>query len=118
MGFVYYGNYAAYFEAARVEALRNIGIVYRELEEKGIMLPVLDLNIKYKKPAHYDDKLTIEVIVPKLPDVKIRFDYVVRNELSNILVEGSTHLVFVKKENGKPIKAPDWILELLSSKFE
>lgn len=118
MGFVYYGNYASYFEVARVEALRNIGIVYKELEENGIMLPVLDLNIRYKKPAHYDDLLTIEVNVSKLPDVKIRFDYVVRNELSNILVEGSTNLVFVKKENGKPIKAPDWIIELLSSKFK
>ena len=117
MGFVYYGNYAEFFEVGRVEALRNIGIVYSELENQGIMLPVLDLAIKYHKPAHYDQLIDIIVIIDQLPGVKIKFNYIIKDEASNILVKGETNLVFVNKENGKPIRAPQWIVEKLSSFF-
>ena len=117
MGFVYYGNYAEFFEVCRVEALRNIGIVYSELENQGIMLPVLDLAIKYHKPAHYDQLIDIIVIIDQLPGVKIKFNYIIKDEASNILVKGETNLVFVNKENGKPIRAPQWIVEKLSSFF-
>ena len=117
MGFVYYGNYAQFFEVGRVEALRNIGIVYSELEKQGIMLPVLDLSIKYHKPAHYDQLIEITVIINQLPGVKIKFEYIIKDEASNILVKGETNLVFVNKENGKPIRAPKWIVEKLSVFF-
>tara|TARA_B100000676_G_C17241391_1_gene418829 strand:- start:91 stop:504 length:414 start_codon:yes stop_codon:yes gene_type:complete len=117
MGFVYYGNYAQFFEVGRVEALRNIGIVYSELEKQGIMLPVLDLSIKYHKPAHYDQLIEITVIINQLPGVKIKFEYIIKDESSNILVKGETNLVFVNKENGKPIRAPQWIVEKLSVYF-
>ena len=117
MGFVYYGNYAQYFEVGRVEALRSIGIVYSELEKEGIMLPVLDLNIKYYKPAHYDQLLDIYVIIDQIPGAKIKFDYILKDEHSNLLVKGTTNLVFVKKENGKPMRAPNWIIDKLSVFF-
>ena len=117
MGFVYYGNYAQFFEVGRVEALRNIGIVYSELEKQGIMLPVLDLSIKYHKPAHYDQLIEITVIINQLPGVKIKFEYIIKDEASNVLVKGETNLVFVNKENGKPIRAPLWIVEKLSVFF-
>ncbi|MBP6403824.1 MAG: acyl-CoA thioesterase, partial [Bacteroidia bacterium] len=67
MGYVYYGNYAAYFEVARVEALRSLGFSYKKLEEDGLMLPVLDFSVKYFKPAYYDDVLTIKTTIRELP---------------------------------------------------
>ena len=63
MGYVYYGNYATYFEVARVESLRNLGFSYRSLEDEGILLPVLDFSIRYRRPAYYDDELTIKTII-------------------------------------------------------
>ena len=60
MGFVYYGNYALYFEVARVEALRSLGISYAQLEKEGVLLPVYEFTTKYLKPANYDDMLTIK----------------------------------------------------------
>jgi len=65
MGFAYYGNYAQYYEVGRVEALRGIGMSYRELEEDGVMLPVYTFSIKYLKPALYDDEITIKPLSPK-----------------------------------------------------
>ena len=117
MGFVYYGNYAQYFEVGRVEALRNIGIVYSELEKEGVMLPVLDLNIKYYKPAHYDQLIDIYVIIDQIPGAKIKFDYILKDEHSNLLVKGTTNLVFVNKKSGKPMRAPKWISDILSEFF-
>jgi len=70
MGYCYYGNYAQYYEVGRVEALRDLGFAYKSLEEDGIMLPVLDFQIKYLKPAHYDDLLTIRTIIRKEPHLK------------------------------------------------
>ena len=78
MGYVYYGNYAQYFEVARVEALRSLGITYKELEEEGILLPVLEFTIRYIKPAYYDDQLTIKVRIPVLPKARIFFEYELR----------------------------------------
>ena len=65
MSYVYYGNYAIYFEVARVEAMKGIGMSYKELEDSGIIMPVLEYNIKYFKPAFYDDELTIETRIEK-----------------------------------------------------
>ncbi len=84
MGYCYYGNYAMYYEVARVETLREIGVSYKELENQGILLPVLDFNIKYLKPAYYDDQLTICCKIPILPSVKIKFEYETYENLLNI----------------------------------
>ena len=75
MGYVYYGNYATYYEVGRVEALRKLGMSYKEMEDEGIMLPVLSFNIKYFKPAFYDDLLTIKTSITEMPNTRIKFEY-------------------------------------------
>lgn len=114
MGYAYYGNYATYFEVARVEALRNIGVNYRELEDNGILLPVADFTIKYHKPAYYDDVLIIQVTVNQMPTAKIVFEYKTFNEHQVLLCTGSTTLVFVDKETGKPRPAPKDVIQKLN----
>ena len=67
MGFVYYGYYSLYYEQARTEMIRKLGISYRELEESGLLLPVIRMNAKYVLPAKYDELLTVKVCVPLMP---------------------------------------------------
>jgi len=117
MGFVYYGNYAAYYEVARVEALRALGISYKVLEENGVIMPVLENRSKYIRPAKYDDLLTVKLILQKIPDSRITFEYEVFNEEKKLINLGSTILVFLEKETGKPIMAPDVILDVLKPYF-
>lgn len=109
MGYCYYGNYAQYFEVARVEALRSLGISYKSLEDQGILLPVLDFRINYKNPAYYDDELIIKCHVRDLPGVKITFDYQTYRE-DALLNEASTTLVFVRSSDNRPIKIPQELL--------
>lgn len=107
MGYVYYGNYATYFEVARVESMKGLGLSYRKLEESGIMLPVLEYNIKYFKPAFYDDELTVITRIEEEPKVRIRFDYTTVNENGVEINAAYTTLVFVDIKTGKPIIAPE-----------
>lgn len=113
MGYAYYGNYATYFEVARVEALRKLGVNYKELEDEGTLLPVSEFNIKYKKPAYYDDELAITVFIHEMPMARIRFTYETKNEAGVIINTGETVLVFVDKLTGKPKPAPQRILNTL-----
>lgn len=116
MGYVYYGNYAAYFEVARVETLRQLGVSYRQLEEDGVLLPVLDFSIKYYKPAFYDDELTIETVITELPSARIHFTY--RTLRGNeVLNSASTTLVFVDKVSGRPTRCPAHILDALKAYY-
>ncbi|MCP4883283.1 MAG: acyl-CoA thioesterase [Flavobacteriales bacterium] len=117
MGYVYYGNYAQFFEVGRVEWLRALGISYKSLEESGIMLPVIKLNINYIKPAKYDDLLTITTIMTNKPLVKIEFDFEVHNENNELLTTGFTSLVFIDMKKNKPIKAPKYLLDQIYSQF-
>ncbi|MGG7035443.1 MAG: acyl-CoA thioesterase [Flavobacterium sp.] len=114
MGVVYHGNYAQYFEMGRVEWLRNIGISYKSMEEEGVMLPVVSLNMRYKKSAFYDDLLTIKTIFKKQESIKIEFDYEVRNEKNELLTIANTILVFVDKKTGKPTLPPQHLKNLLN----
>nr|WP_299344268.1 thioesterase family protein [Allomuricauda sp.] len=113
MGVVYHGNYAQYLEMGRVEWLRALGITYRSMEENGIMLPVISLQLHYKKSALYDDLLTVETQLKKTPKVKIEFDYKIYNEKGELLVVANTVLAFMDKSTQKPIVCPDYILEKL-----
>lgn len=113
MGYAYYGHYATYFEVARVEALRTLGVNYKTLEDEGTLLPVLDFKIKYLKPAFYDDTLNIKVTIKELPGVRIKFDYETYNQENVLLNVGETTLVFVDKTSGKPKAAPARILDKL-----
>jgi acyl-CoA thioester hydrolase len=118
MGYVYYGNYAQFFEVGRVEWLRALGVSYRSLEESGIMLPVRELNINYLKPAKYDDLLTITTILSKKPLVKIEFDFEVQNEKNELLTTGYASLVFMDMKKSKPIRAPKELLDQIYSYFK
>lgn len=118
MGYVYYGNYAAYYESGRVEALRALGLSYREMEERGIMLPVLSFRIKYHKPAFFDDLLTIKTSLKELPaGTRLSFHYETWNDKDICLNEGETTHVFVKAQNGRPITVPTEVIEKLSPFF-
>lgn len=113
MGVVYHGNYAQYFEMGRVEWLRNMWFSYKVMEEKGIMLPVVSLTMNYKKPARYDDLLTVKTIFKKQESVKIEFDYEIHNEAGELLTTGNSVLVFVDIKTGRPIPPPEYIKEKL-----
>lgn len=117
MGYCYYGNYAQFFEIGRVETLRALGVSYKELEEKGIMLPVLNYEVKFIKPALYDDLITIKTILNKIPGARIDFDYEIYNENNTLLTTAHTTLVFILKENMKPCPAPKEIIDKLSPYF-
>ncbi len=111
MGVVYHGNYAPYFEMGRVEWLRNIGVSYKWMEDNGVMLPVVSLNITYKKPARYDDLLTVKTIFKNLTSVKIEFDYEIYNDKNELLTIGNSVLVFVNMKTGRPMLPPDYVTE-------
>jgi len=113
MGVVYHGNYAQYFEMGRVEWLRNLGLSYKFMEENGIMLPVVSLTLNYKKPARYDDLLTVRTILKKQESVKIEFDYEIYNEAGELLTIGNSVLVFVDMKTGRPVVPPDYVKEKL-----
>ncbi|MEM6523843.1 MAG: thioesterase family protein [Bacteroidota bacterium] len=117
MGYVYYGNYAAYYEAARVEALRALGMTYRELEESGVMMPVLENHSKYIAPALYDELLTITTSINKKPGVRITFHYEIHNEEGSLIHTGETLLVFVNMESKRPCAMPENMEKLLLPYF-
>lgn len=117
MGYVYYGNYAQYYEVGRVEAMRSLGFSYKEMEERGILMPVINLNVNYKKPALYDDEVRIVTMVKTLPNVRITFDYECYNQLNELLNTGSVTLVFIDKLKNKLTMPPDWFMNAFVSKF-
>jgi len=101
MGYVYYGNYAEFYEVARVEMLRTLGTSYKLMEESGVMMPVVELHCKYLKPALYDQIITIKVILDEMPRAGMRFKYMLYNEDNELINTGETLLVFVKMDTNK-----------------
>jgi len=118
MGFVYYGNYAIYYEVARVESLRQLGFAYSKLEDMGIMMPVIESKFRYLKPAVYDELLTIKVTIPTLPSARIQFIYEIRNKENELINTGETTLVFIELASGKPRRMPEVLGKLFSPFFE
>ncbi len=118
MGYVYYGNYAMYYEVARVESLRKIGFPYKELEEKGIMLPVLENSSTFLYPAKYDELLEIKTKIIDIPGVKLKFHYEIYNESKKLIHRGVTLLAFVSKKTGRPCRPPNDMIALLAPYFE
>jgi acyl-CoA thioester hydrolase len=118
MGYVYYGNYASYFEVARVESLRQLGMTYKELEEMGVMLPVLENKSKYLSPALYDDNLRIVTTIKEKPGVRIRFEYEIFNEANKLIHQGETLLVFINRATGRPCKPPEAFDKVLDPFFK
>lgn len=118
MGYVYYGNYARLYEIARVETLRSLGVSYRDLENNGIGLPVIEHYTKFHAPGLYDDELTVICHVEEMPAARIKFSYRIKNEAGELINEGNTTLVFMTLANKKVIKAPDFVLNALRPYFE
>lgn len=113
MGVVYHGNYAQYLEIARIDWLEALGISYRKMEEEGVMLPVYELKIRFKKSAKFDDSLRIETTLLKKPGVRIEFSYKIFNQNEELLTEAETTLIFMDIERNKPVKCPDYVLAKL-----
>ncbi|MDZ7846758.1 MAG: thioesterase family protein [Owenweeksia sp.] len=118
MAVVYYGNYPQYFEVGRVEALRSLGMSYRKMEEQGLILPVFHLEIKYHKPALYDDNLKILTQIRELPTTRITFHHEIYNESNHLLTSGSVQLVFVDKTSRRPRRCPADLTERLRGFFK
>ena len=118
MGVVYYGNYPQYLELGRVEWLRSIGFTYKAMEKEGIMMPVVSLKIQYKKPALYDELITIRTKLKELPSTKIEFDYEILNEKGELLSTANTVLVFVDARTFRPVRCPEKVLKLIKAKSE
>ncbi|MES2810671.1 MAG: thioesterase family protein [Bacteroidota bacterium] len=118
MGYMYYGNYAEFFEVGRVEMLRSLGLTYAGMEASGIMMPVLEMKCKYLKPARYDEEITIKVIMDKMPGVKIHFRYELFNEKQEQIHLGETLLAFVNMTSGRPCLPSSEFLEKLKPFFK
>ncbi|MBA3284593.1 MAG: acyl-CoA thioesterase [Bacteroidia bacterium] len=114
MGYVYYGDYAQYFEVGRVEALRELGWSYRAMEDNGIMLPVMEFTVRYLKPAYYDDLLTIKTYIKEAPTARIKFYHEIYNEKGEKLTMGEVTLVFINMKTNKPCAAPDEMVKAVT----
>jgi acyl-CoA thioester hydrolase len=117
MRYVYYGNYAMYYEVARVESLRQLGLTYKELEAMGIIMPVLENHSEYIQPALYDELLRIVVTIPEKPTVRIRFYCEIFNEAGTLIHKGKTLLAFVNQKTGRPCRPPEAFQNVLAPYF-
>ena len=115
MGFVYYGVYAQYYEVGRVELLRSMGISYKSLEDLGFELPVIDFQIRYKKPAFYDDEITVITKLRNNPSSKLIFDYECFNDKKELLNFGKVTLIFISSKTKKICSSPKIFLDKLNS---
>ena len=112
MGVVYHTHYLDYFEAGRTEALRDLGLPYRSLEDEGIIMPVVEANVRYRGPARYDDLLVVEVTFEEAPSVRVPIEYTVhRRDEDEVLVTGHTTRCFMDAERRRPIAAPDAVTD-------
>ena len=118
MGYMYYGNYAEFYEVGRVEMLRSLGLTYTWMEASGIKMPVLEMKCKYIKPALYDEEISIKVILEKMPGVRIHFKYELYNPGNELINVGETLLVFVNMETNRPCMPPQEFLDKLKPFFE
>ena len=115
MGYVYHGNYAKYYHISRTELLRKVGISDRELENYNIILPVIEMNVRYIKPVFYDDTITIKTSLKEAPKSRIKFHHEAFNQNNEKINEAEITLVFVDQNTRKPMRAPEIVLEKLES---
>lgn len=118
MGVVYHANYIVFYEAARNEMFRAVGLPYTMLEEQGIVMPIVEVESKYKAPAFYDELLTIRATIKELPVVRAIVEYEVFNEDGKLLNTGKTVLGYVNVERKVPCRAPQEFIDELQKYFE
>ncbi len=119
MGYAYYGVYAQYYEVGRVETMRLLGFSYKDVEERGILMPVVEYTIQYKKPAYYDDEITIETTLREIPKgLRIPFEYRCFNAQGELLNTGKVTLVCKDKTTGKLCPLPDWFRDAFRPFFK
>jgi acyl-CoA thioester hydrolase len=118
MGYAYYGIYAQYYEVGRVETMRSIGLSYREVESRGILMPVVDFSVNYRKPAYYDDEITVTSMIRQMPQgLRLPFDYECRNPAGELINTGSVTLVCIDKSTSRMCRIPDWFLAAMAPFF-
>lgn len=115
MGIVHHSNYIKFFEAARTEWLRAVGMTYAEMERRGVMMPIVDVHVKYRQPAYYDEVLSVRVFVDELPMARMIFRYEIRGEDGRDVASGTTTLGFIDSLTRRPQRAPEWLMEVLRS---
>lgn len=113
MGYLYYGYYSFYYEQARVDTMRSLGIPYKKMEELGFLLPVRDLHVKFIKPAFYDDIVRIKTMITTMPSVRHEFKYEMYNAENELINEAETTLVYLDKQTRKPVQCPEFVKDLL-----
>ncbi|MCB0776132.1 MAG: acyl-CoA thioesterase [Chitinophagaceae bacterium] len=119
MGVVYHSNFFPYFESARAEAIREMGLTYADMEKQGVIMPIVEVQCRYLRPAVYDDLLTIKTILKELPkQSKIEFHHEVYNEKSDLLVTAKIILYFMHKETMTRTEMPELLTEKLQSYFD
>ncbi|HLT75673.1 MAG TPA: thioesterase family protein [Ohtaekwangia sp.] len=117
MGYVYYGYYAMYYEVARVESLRKLGLTYREIEDMGVIMPVLENKSRFLAPGRYDELLTIVTTIREKPGVRIKFEYDIYNEQKKLINQGETLLAFVDRKTNRPCRPPRAMEQVLEPFF-
>jgi acyl-CoA thioester hydrolase len=118
MGYLYYGNYALYYEVGRAEMLRSVGLTYQEMESSsGIMMPVMSLQMRYVRPALYDELITIRTTLRELPANTITFHHELFNEKKKLLNGGSVKLCFVDMKTNKSVASPQYLTDKLAAFF-
>lgn len=113
MGIVHHSNYIKFFEVARTEWLRAVGLTYAEMERRGVMMPIVDVQVKYRMPAYYDELITVRAIVDELPKARMTFRYEIYGEDGRDIASGTTTLGFIDKVTRRPQRAPQWLMEVL-----
>ncbi len=118
MGVVYHSNYFPYFESARAESIRQLGLTYADMEKMGVIMPVIDVHCRYLRPAKYDDLLTVKTMLKELPvHHKIEFHHEVYNEQNELLAVGKLILYFMEARSMKRTTMPAELLEKLEPYF-
>lgn len=120
MGYVYYGNYALYYEEGRTSAIRSLGVTYKSLEEIGIMMPVMSINITYFRPAYYDELLTVKSTIRNLSeeDTEVTFHSEIYNEAGKKLNESTIRLAFIDAATRRKTGVPGLLYDQLKVFFE
>jgi acyl-CoA thioester hydrolase len=114
MGTMHHANYAKYYESARWELFRSIGVSYNSVEEAGVMCPVIRMNFRFIKATHYDEQLTVKTTLKAIKGVRIWFEYKLYNEQNELINEAGTELAFVGTDSWKPCTAPDFLVSAIA----